>query len=314
MEISMSSKPNIAMPSRLVPGDKIRFVSPASTPNKEDVEASAELLRSWGFRVDFGPNAFRKLNYLAGTDEERLSDFNDALRDRDVRAIFATRGGKGSYRIADRLDFAAAKLDPKFVVGFSDVTILHMTLWKHGVGGGIHGALSEEDWSGPGSANGTPLKELLTNTDGVVLSAQAEEETIILTTGGKVEGPLVGGNLDMVATASGWALPNLDGCILLLEAVSMYLGQVDRLLTMLRKGGHLNGLSGIALGQFTDFNPSGSLTILDLLREHLAPFNIPILGGLPLGHGKGSHRIPIGCRTLLDADSRELRIFRDMTA
>src|SRR5690606_2398245 len=97
-----------------------------------NIEASADLLRAWGFRVDFGPNAFRKLAYLAGTDEERLSDFNGALNDPEVRAIFATAGGKGSYRIANRLDFAAARRDPKFIVGFSDISILHMAMNRVG--------------------------------------------------------------------------------------------------------------------------------------------------------------------------------------
>jgi muramoyltetrapeptide carboxypeptidase len=300
----------LAAPALLQPGDKIRFVSPASTPDRDAVEASAELLRSWGFQVDFGPNAFRKVNYLAGTDEERLSDFNDALRDPEVRAIFATRGGKGSYRIADRLDFEAAQCNPKFFVGFSDVTILHMMLWENGVGGSIHGALSGDDWEARRPSNGTPLRELLTENADLVLRAQAEEDTATLTTQGKVEGALVGGNLDSIATAAGWALPNLEGCILLLEAVNMYLGQVDRQLTMLRKAGHLRGVVGIALGQFTDFKPSGALTILDLLREHLAPLDVPILGGLPLGHGKGTQRIPLGCHTVLDANERELRISR----
>jgi muramoyltetrapeptide carboxypeptidase len=300
----------LATPAPLRPGDKIRFVSPASTPNREAVEASAELLKGWGFEVDFGPNAFRKLHYLAGTDEERLSDFNEALRDPEVRAIFATRGGKGSYRIADRLDIEAAKRNPKFFVGFSDVTILHMVLWKNGIGGGIHGALSEADWEEQRPLNGTPLRDLLTSNEDVVLRAQAEEDTFVLTTEGEVAGPLVGGTLDSIATAAGWALPNLEGCILLLEAVDMYLGQVDRQLTMLRKGGHLRGVTGIALGQFTDFKPSGTLTIVDLLRDHLAPLNVPILGGLPLGHGKGSQRVPLGCHTVLDASLREIRVFR----
>lgn len=133
-------QPQIVMPRPLEPGDKIRFVSPASPPNREDVEASVALVESWGFKADVGRHAYNKLNYLAGTDDERLSDFNEALNDPQVRAIFATRGGKGSYRIADRLDFGRARRDPKFFVGFSDVTILQMALWKQGVGGGIHGA------------------------------------------------------------------------------------------------------------------------------------------------------------------------------
>lgn len=298
----------ISTPSPLQLGDKIRFVSPASTPNREDTEASAELLRCWGFRVDFGAHAFCKLNYLAGTDEQRLSDLNQALHDADVRAIFATRGGKGSYRIADRLDFDAAKRDPKFLVGFSDITILQMVLGKHGIAGGIHGALSERDWEPPSSAHMPSMLELLTGTEDVAVIASAEEETGNLTTAGRIEGQLVGGNLDMVATGAGWALPNLDGKILLLEAPSMFIGQIDRQLTMLRKGGHLSGTAGIALGRFTDIKPSGSLTILDLLREHLSALNVPILGGLR--HGKGAHRVPMGLHTVLDADRRELTVCR----
>lgn len=137
---------------------------------------------------------------------------------------------------------------------------------------------------------------------------QADETTFGLTTHGGVRGPLVGGNLDMVTTGAGWALPRLGGCILLLEAVNMFLGQVDRQLSMLRKAGHLDGVAGIALGQFTDFKPSGSLTISELLREHLGPLGVPILGGLPLGHGAGARCIPMGLPTVLDADRRELRV------
>ena len=295
-------------PKALQAGDKIRFVSPASPPDRAEVEAAAEILRGWGLSVDFGAHAFEKLHYLAGTDEQRLGDFNQAIRDPEVRAIFATRGGKGSYRIADGLDFAAARRDPKFVVGFSDITILQLALWKNGVGGAIHGALQGDDrdwqtWSGI-----APLKAILTGTTSSILTAQDEESTFDLTTQGIAYGPLVGGNLDMVATAAGWALPRLAGSILLLEAVNMFIGQVDRQLSMLRKGGHLDGVVGVAVGQFTDFKPSGSLTIADLLREHLAQLDVPMLGGLPLGHGAGARSILMGRPSVLDADRRELRV------
>jgi muramoyltetrapeptide carboxypeptidase len=94
---------------------------------------ATKVLESWGLRVQLARNIFNRcsrLNYLAGTDEERLADFNEALRDPEVRAIIATRGGKGAYRIADKLDFGAARADPKFVVGFSEITILHLALWR----------------------------------------------------------------------------------------------------------------------------------------------------------------------------------------
>ena len=299
-----------AHPKPLKSGDSIRFISPASTPDRDQVEEAAELLREWGFKVGFGQYAFERRNYLAETDEQRLSDLNAALRDRIVRAIFATRGGKGSYRIADRIDFAAARRDPKFLVGFSDITAIHLAFAKHRVGGGVHGAVSIEDWEPPSNQNGILLKELLTGSSDVILRTDGDVETFDLTTSGNATGVMVGGNLDMVATTAGWALPDLRGKILLLEAAGMYLGQVDRHLAMLTKAGHLDGVAGIALGQFTDIKPSGSLTIVDLLSEYLNPLDVPILGGLPLGHRPPAQRVPFCLPTELNCEERRMTVRR----
>lgn len=298
----------IAFPAPLRPGELIRFVSPASTPPRGEIEESAVEFRAMGYRVDFGPNAFNKLNYLAGTDDERVSDLNDALRDPEVRAIFATRGGKGSYRIADRLDFEAARRDPKFIVGFSDITALHLALLRNGAGGSIHGAPRGDVRDTTGSGHGPSLTTLLTTADPVSIAAQPTEPTSTLSNGRSACGPLIGGNLDMVTTCAGWALPPLSGAILLLEAVNMFMGQVDRQLTLLRNGGHLYGLAGIALGQFTDINPSGSWTIVDMLRQHLEPLGVPILGGLPLGHGANSESFPLGHLTRFDGKTLTTRM------
>lgn len=290
----------MVFPTPLRPGDLIRFVSPASSAPRDEVEATAELLRRMGYAVDFGRNAFNRLNYLAGTDEERLADLNEALGDPRGRAIFATRGGKGSYRIAEQLDFAAARRDPKWLVGFSDITALHLALLREGIGCGIYGALREDARDTSDSPGGPALTTLLAGAGPVRVPALASEPTAVLSNGRSAEGPLIGGNLDMVSTCAGWALPPLDGAILLLEAVNMFLGQIDRQLTLLRKGGHLRGLAGIALGQFTDIKPSGSWTVVDLLYQHLVPLGLPILGGLPLGHGEASQSFPLGRRTVLD--------------
>lgn len=132
--------------------------------------------------------------------------------------------------------------------------------------------------------------------------------TAALTTKGNAEGRLIGGNIGMVATTAGWALPNLNGAILLLEAVNMYVGQVDRHLTMLRKAGHLDGVKGVALGQFTGYDPYRSYSILDLLRDHLQHLNVPILGGLPLGHGNAPLSTRLGSMARLDAAFQTLTI------
>ncbi|NTF42774.1 LD-carboxypeptidase [Rhizobium rhizogenes] len=309
--LSHETVDRMVTPPPLRPGDKIRFVSPASPPDKDRVLRNAEILKGWGLRVDFGEHVFCKHDYLAGTDEERLADLDGALRDPEVRAVFTTRGGKGSYRIADRLDFAAARRDPKFLIGFSDITALHLSLLKHSGLIGIHGAL----FAGPGEEDVSletigALRRALMTTEDITIQSRPDEPTSALTTSGTATGRLVGGNLDMVATAAGWALPDLHGAILLLEAVSLYRGQVDRQMTMLRKAGHLDGLAGVAIGQFTDFEFDLRFSVIDILREHLDVLGVPVLGGLPLGHGRSPGSALIGAVAELDAETGTLTIRR----
>jgi len=266
----------------------------------------AKILEDWGLCVDFGEHAFDKLSFLAGKDDDRLADFNAALNDREIRAIFATRGGKGSYRIADRLDFAAARRDPKFVIGFSDISALLLALDRNCELVGIHGSAMDAAAS---HATNAALHRLLFEDSGSVLVSRPDESTAVLTTGGQARGRLVGGNLDTIAACAGWALPRLDGAILLIEAVAMEIGQVDRQLTMLRKAGHFDGLAGVAVGQFTGFKPSsGGLTVTDLLRDHLEMLGVPILGGLPVGHGEDWRPVPHGAQALLDASAGTLTV------
>jgi len=296
-------------PAKLQVGDMVRLVSPGSPPNRDDVLQTQRTLESWGLQVSLGDNVFNKYGYLAGTDDERLSDLNNALRDTSVRAIVATRGGKGSYRIADQLDFAAARNDPKFLVGFSDITILHMSLWKRSKIVGLHGALYVDETTGDiPHLRSESLRAALMTRGPTIIASREEEYTFQLTTNGTARGPLLGGNLDMIATGAGWALPDLHGAILFIEAVDLYLGQVDRQLTMLRNAGHLDGIAGIAVGQFTKFNPSKGITIIGLLRDHLSRLGVPILGGLPLGHGDHPATVPLGATAVLDAKAGTLTV------
>lgn len=129
------------VPERLKAGDRVRFVSPASPVSRDKV--GIKTLEDLGLIVEYGAHVFdvdETFDYLAGKDEDRLADINEALQDPGIKAIIATRGGKGAYRIADGLDFEAARKNPKLLIGFSEITILHMALMKHGILGGIHGA------------------------------------------------------------------------------------------------------------------------------------------------------------------------------
>jgi muramoyltetrapeptide carboxypeptidase len=288
----------------------VRLVSPASTPTREAVDGTVRFLEGLGLRVTVGRHAFDALGYLAGTDEDRLADVNDALRDPDIAAIIATRGGKGAYRIADQLDFAAAVRHPKLLVGFSEITVLHLALWEHCRLPGVRGAPFEESWAGAESARS--FLDAVFTTNGVTVRQRADEPTGALTTTGRASGVLLGGNQDMVAIAAGWSLPNLDGAILLLEAYNLRLGHIDRQLTMLHKSGRLDGIRAVAVGQYTacDTSPGdhGGWTALDVLRDRLGRLGVPILGGLPLGHGSHPIAVPVGTTATLDADAGTLTV------
>jgi muramoyltetrapeptide carboxypeptidase len=299
-------------PEKLKPGDRVRFVSPASPVSKDNV--GIEALEDLGLVVEYGKHVFDvdgTIDYLAGSDKDRLSDINEALRDPSIKAIIATRGGKGAYRIADGLDFEAARRYPKLLVGFSEITILHMALMKHGVGGGIHGAPWGESF---GRDTARSFVHATTNTEPVIVHATPKEHTHVLTTQGKAEGILIGGNQDSIATGAGWALPSFDKAILLIEAVNLRLGHIDRQLTMLMNTGIIKNIVGIAIGQYMDCgnatDPTGNskCTEIDILRDRFARLNVPILGGLPIGHGKNPIAVPIGTHAILSADAGTLTI------
>jgi muramoyltetrapeptide carboxypeptidase len=299
-------------PPRLRAGDRVRFVSPASPPERAQVERGIELVSRWGLTVELGAHVFeRHGHYLAGRDEHRLADLNDALRDPGVRAIFATRGGKGSYRIAHGLDFDAARRDPKPFVGFSDITLLHLALAKAGAAGAFHGpyAAWSDDYYGPESAE--QLRRALMDPWAITIRRDPAESTARLTTEGIARGRLLGGSLAMIARAVGWCCPRFTESILLIEAVvDVQLGAIDSALVQLERSGCLDGVKGIAVGQFIRGGEGrpGKWSVIDVLRDRLEPLGVPVLGGLPIGHGPRPPTVPLGTDATLDASSGTLTI------
>lgn len=300
------------LPKKLKVGDRVRLVSPASTPTREGVAKCIEIMKRWGLKPEIAPHAFDEYGYLAGKDEDRLADLNDAIRDKGVRAIFATRGGKGAYRIAGDLDFAAMSQNPKLYVGFSENTAIELALSKHCRLTSIHGGIVSWNVETQEADNIEKLRRMLMTTDPVTVRSRTDEPTAALTTSGKVTGFLMGGNQDMVATAAVWALPNLKGAILLLEDVDKRLGFIDRQLTMLQNAGHLNGIVGVAVGRYylcePDETTQGEWTAIDVLRDRLSRLNVPILGGLPLGHGENTESVPLGTLATLDTADGTLTV------
>lgn len=290
----------------LHPGDLVCLVSPASRPEPCGIERRARVLRDWGLRVEIAPHAFDEMGYLAGSDEARLADLTDALLNPGVRAVIATRGGKGSYRIAHRLPFERIRADPKPVVGFSDITALHLILSRECSGVGVHGALCADADNRLSAVAAGSLREALMGTSPIVIAGDPSIASAELTTTGTAHGPLVGGNLDMIAASAGWALPPLRGAILLIESIGLGIGHLDRALTMLVQGGHLDGIAGFAVGHVIGTSDNPPLSAVSLLREHLGGFGVPILGGLPIGHHADARSVLIGVETAIDAASGTL--------
>lgn len=296
-----------SIPSRLRLGDTVRLVSPASTPTHEWVNKQKTFLESLGLKVEVGKHALDEYGYLAGKDKDRLADINDAFRDPNVKAVISTRGGKGAYRIANGLDFEAIRNNPKLLVGFSEITILQLALWKHCRIPSIHGAAWDESY---GKETSESFRKAVFDPSPVIITASKDEPSNSLTTAGKVTGILLGGNQDMVGTAAGWMLPSFEGAILLLEDVDKRLGFIDRQLTMLQNAGHLKGVIGVAVGQYFkcggDATTRGDWSAIDVLRDRLTHLNVPILGGLPLGHGENPLAVPLGTVATLNTKTKTL--------
>lgn len=298
---------------RLRPGDRVRIVAPACPPSREGVARGVELLTSWGLRPEVSEHVFGQWGYMAGRDEDRVGDLNSAFRDPGVRAVLAAMGGKGTYRIVDDLDTDALRRDPKPVVGFSDITHLHVALWARCRLSFLHGPFADYEWCGLESADA--LRRALMTTDPVIIRRDAGEASAAVTVEGTATGVLVGGNLDAIRTEAGAGLPSLKGAILFLEHQrGTGLGEVDRALTQLTRSGALDGLHGVALGQFIGFDqdaddPSlGGWGIVDVLRDRLTRLGVPVLGGLPAGHGPHPPTIPLGTQATIDTAAGTLTV------
>lgn len=296
---------------RLRAGDRVRFVSPASPPDRKAVARGAELLRSWGLHVELGQHTFDTLGYLAGADADRRADLNEALRDPGVRAIFATRGGKGAYRIAAELDVDAARADPKPVVGFSDITYLHLALHRSGVPIGFHGPFVNwnDDYCDARCADA--LRRAVMEPEPVEVLSDAREYTARFTTGTQATGTLIGGHFDTISRSVGWALPSLAGAILLIEDHhGTGLGQIDRCFAHLVGSHALDHIAGVAIGTFGEFETTeaNGWTLDDVMSDWLDRLGVPVLGGLPLGHGRNPATVPFGTTTTIDPSSGTMTV------
>jgi len=260
-----------------------------------------------GWEPVVGDHVLERDGYLAGTDEHRAADLNRFVRDPSIEAIWCVRGGYGAMRILDRIDYEAWRSSPKTLIGYSDVTALHAAIGARAELITFHGPTARTQLT---DFSGASLRAAVVT--GGEPCGEAPRSSILC--GGRARGPLVGGNLALVAALLGTPYSlTFDGAILMLEDVNESVYRIDRMLTQLELSGALSRLAGIAFGHFTDIpeEPANEQRPLsELLREVARRCGIPCLANIPLGHVDDQWTVPLGAIGLLDADARSLTIER----
>jgi muramoyltetrapeptide carboxypeptidase len=292
-------------PPRLRPGDPVCLVA-ASGPIFPDALAAGEAVLSRRYALRYDPKVlFAAQGFLGGSDAERLAAFASGLQDREVKAVFLGRGGYGLARILANLDPALLRRNPKPIVGFSDGTILLAFAAQTGIAS-VHGPVV------------TQLGRLSTDDQAALFTLLESPEPRVLLQGlralrpGSVEGPLLGGNLEVLSHLLGTKyLPDLDGAILLLEEVGERPYRVDRLLTHLELAGVFDRVAGVMFGDLVGCEEPADSRIASpsaeaVVRERLERLGIPVAIGAPVGHGRRNLALPYGVRVRLDVESGTL--------
>lgn len=285
------------IPPYLQPGDEVAILSPASFPPTENWKQGVEVLENWGLRVRMAPNYLSRHFGLGGTDAERLSDLQQMLDDPSIKAIFPIRGGYGSSRLLDSLDFSGFKTHPKWIVGFSDITALLCEVDRLGFAS-IHGPMPHNFCQKGGEAALQNLHSLLFEG-----STSVSAPSHPLNRLGEASAEIIGGNLSLLCHLIGSpTFASTAGKILFLEEIGERLYHVDRMLLQLKRAGLFQNLSGLIVGGFTDCNEA-SLTIgktaFELVAEHTSGTSYPIAFDFPAGHIPNNQPLVFGVKTKL---------------
>jgi muramoyltetrapeptide carboxypeptidase len=294
--LSASFQPPPALQAR----DEVAVIAPASGFDRAAFEAGLAVLRT-RYNPTFGPGLFERHRYLAGDDERRIEELTAALAEPAVRAVFCARGGYGATRLLARLRTVAPPGAAKALVGFSDITALHLWLQAHGRIS-VHGPVVTQLGRLP-PATAQRLFDLLESTSPA--PPLAGSATYV---GGNAEGPLLGGNLSVVTRLLGTPfMPSLDGAVLLLEDQGERPYRLDRMWMHLELAGVFSRVCGIVLGSFTGCEePDAPYRSEELLRELAGATGLPCAAGFPIGHGEVNEAVPLGVPVRLDADAARL--------
>ncbi|MFL0072017.1 S66 peptidase family protein [Tenacibaculum maritimum] len=300
-------------PPYLQKGDTIIILAPAGIlKNRALVIDKAKILaEKWGLKVLYGKHMFEKGNHFAGTDEQRCEDFQKALDDPTIKAIWSARGGYGSVRILDRLDFTIFKKHPKWIIGYSDLTAFHNHINNVGVET-LHAMMgvSLED-------KAAMITETIATFKKALFGEQLKYEvgTSRYNRKGKVSGELVGGNIAVLASMLGSESQlDTDGKILFIEEIGEYKYSIDRMLQSLRRAGYFRKLKGVIVGGMTKIKknttPWGS-SIEQLILD-IIPENIPVMFNFPAGHDSDNRALILGRKVVLEVEeNKALLLFEE---
>jgi muramoyltetrapeptide carboxypeptidase len=285
---------------RLRKGDRIGVIAPAGPVKPEELAPGIQLLQSAGYEVQLGRHLYEVKDYLAGTDASRLWDLHDMFAEPLVKAIICARGGYGTMRILDRLDYGLIRDHPKILLGYSDITALLWALYKKIGLLSFHGPMVK-DLTKNKNRNFQSFLDLLSSHKGMIVNF-TEKQVI---RHGRGKGILLGGNLSLIFHLAGTPfMPSLRGVILFIEDRGESLYRIDRILTSLRLMGVFKELAGLVVGNFQGCGDPDNLK--PLLIESVPEPGVPIVFGLPVGHGINNLCLPLGLPFVLDAENRTL--------
>jgi muramoyltetrapeptide carboxypeptidase len=299
----------ITIPPYLKPGDTIGILAPAGYMPFEKMETCIETLQDWGYNLSFGNTAHsQSQNYFSGTDEERLADLQQMLDDKNIKAILCARGGYGLSRIIDKISFKKFRKNPKWIIGFSDVTVLHAHIFSNYKIATLHAPMAAA--FDDGGFSEPYVQSLKTTLEGK--EAEYEAAGHYLNREGKTKGILVGGNLCLLAHLIGSDSDvNTKNKILFLEDIGEYLYNIDRLFLQLKRSGKLDKLRGLIIGGFTDSKdtqrPFG-MSAYEIIHEHLKDYNYPFCFGFPVSHEKENYALKIGVKYSLEVGKQSVTL------
>nr|WP_294876888.1 LD-carboxypeptidase [uncultured Pedobacter sp.] len=297
------------IPPYLKPGDTIGITSPASYISLLDIQPSVQLMQSWGFKVETGKTIGTRDFSLGGTDLERAADLQRMLDDPNIKAIMCARGGYGLVRIIDKLDFTKFKANPKWIIGFSDITVLHTHINSNYGIATIHSKMCNSfpnDWL---LAKPIQIETILSIRQ--VLTGEDVKYTappVSYNRPGKIEGVLVGGNLSLIETLAGSNSDlKTDDAILFVEDTHEELYSIDRMFWNLKRSGKLDKLKGLIIGGFSlkEETPGEEFgrTVYEIVTEKIKEYDYPVCFDFPVGHQINNFALKCGAKHILNVDA-----------